>query len=145
MKRDLRHPERGTAVDPSFPVLPAGVLLLEADALRSAAERLDSDAFAHAIELIEACSGKTFTTGAGTSGIIARKIAATLTSTGTAASFLHPSDALHGGLGAMTEGDVLIAVSNSGEADEVLALLPYLPPLWPARSTPDPPRRRSHA
>jgi arabinose-5-phosphate isomerase len=125
MNRDLRHPEVGASPGQLFPFLPADVLLLEADALRRAAERLDDDAFARAVDLIERCTGKTFTTGAGTSGIIARKIAATLTSTGTPASFLHPSDALHGGLGAVTEGDVLIAVSNSGEADEVLALLPY--------------------
>jgi arabinose-5-phosphate isomerase len=66
------------------------------------------------------------TSGAGTSGIVARKLAATLTSTGTPAAFLHPSDALHGGLGFVSGDDVAVLVSNSGETDELLALLPYL-------------------
>jgi arabinose-5-phosphate isomerase len=66
------------------------------------------------------------TTGAGTSGIIARKIAATLTSTGTPSLFLHPSDALHGGLGVVQSDDVVIAISNSGETGEILVTLPYL-------------------
>ena len=66
------------------------------------------------------------TTGAGTSGIVARKIAATLTSTGTPALFVHPTDALHGGLGVIGRQEVVIAVSNSGETEEISALLPYL-------------------
>lgn len=73
-----------------------------------------------------ACRGKAILTGAGTSGIVAQKVAATLTSTGTPAIFLHPVDALHGGLGAVTAEDVVIAVSNSGETDEVRAIIPYL-------------------
>ena len=73
-----------------------------------------------------ACRGKAILTGAGTSGIVAQKVAATLTSTGTPAIFLHPVDALHGGLGAVTADDVVIAVSNSGETDEVRAIIPYL-------------------
>lgn len=105
---------------------PAELLRLEGDALLKAAERLDRVAFERAITLVEHCTGKVILTGAGTSGIIARKVAATLTSTGTPSLFLHPSDALHGGLGAVSGDDVLVAVSNSGETGEVLALLPYL-------------------
>jgi arabinose-5-phosphate isomerase len=91
-----------------------------------AADRLDPVAFGEAVEVIAACRGKAILTGAGTSGLIARKIAATLTSTGTPAAFLHPGDALHGGLGAVDGQDVVIAISNSGETGELLALLPYL-------------------
>jgi arabinose-5-phosphate isomerase len=76
-----------------------GVLRHEAEALAAAADRLDPGAFGRAVELLAGCSGNVATAGAGTSGIIARKIAATLTSTGTPAVFVHPSDALHGGLG----------------------------------------------
>lgn len=104
----------------------AEVLRVEARALLDAADRLDSNAFRRAVDLVIACPGKVLVTGAGTSGIVARKIAATLTSTGTPALFLHPSDALHGGLGAVAGGDVVVAVSNSGETGEILVLLPYL-------------------
>ena len=72
------------------------------------------------------CTRAVATTGAGTSGIVARKIAATLTSTGTPAHFVHPTDALHGGLGVIGRQEVVIAVSNSGETEEISALLPYL-------------------
>ena len=102
------------------------MLRCEAAALEQAAARLDEDTFAAAVELLRACTGKVILLGAGTSGIVARKIAATLTSTGTPAVCLHPSDALHGALGIVTGDDVVIAVSNSGETDEVLAALPYL-------------------
>jgi arabinose-5-phosphate isomerase len=105
---------------------PAELLRIEAQALLEAADRLDPESFGRAVDLLSACAGKAILTGAGTSGIIARKMAATLTSTGTPAIFLHPSDALHGGLGAVTRDDVVIAVSNSGETGEILALLPYL-------------------
>src|SRR5260370_18885909 len=70
--------------------------------------------------------GKIVLVGVGKSGIIAQKIAATMTSSGTAAVYLHPSDALHGGLGIVTSDDVVIMLSNSGETDELLELLPYL-------------------
>ncbi|HLF99941.1 MAG TPA: KpsF/GutQ family sugar-phosphate isomerase [Acidimicrobiia bacterium] len=92
----------------------------------AAAERLDSAAFDKAVGLLAPMSGKVVATGAGTSGIIARKIAGTMTSTGTPAIFLHPGDALHGGLGAVGPEDVVVAVSNSGETDELKAILPYL-------------------
>ena len=90
------------------------------------ADRLDPERFAAAVALLAACSGNVATTGAGTSGVVARKIAATLTSTGTPALFVHPSDALHGGLGAIGGQAIVIAVSKGGETEEVLALLPYL-------------------
>jgi arabinose-5-phosphate isomerase len=98
----------------------------EADAIASAAERLDLERFARAVEILAGCKGAVATTGAGTSGIVARKIAATLTSTGTSAQFVHPTDALHGGLGVIGRQEVVIAVSNSGETEEISALLPYL-------------------
>ncbi len=107
---------------------PAGADLIRvlAQALFDAADRLDQDAFATAVDLLSSVEGRVVLSGAGTSGMIARKIAATLTSTGTAALFLHPSDALHGGLGIVTSDDVAVLVSNSGETDELLVLLPYL-------------------
>lgn len=105
---------------------PRQVLRTEAGALIAAAERLDSAAFDKAVGLLAPMSGKVVATGAGTSGIIARKIAGTMTSTGTPAIFLHPGDALHGGLGAVGPEDVVVAVSNSGETDELKAILPYL-------------------
>jgi arabinose-5-phosphate isomerase len=99
---------------------------LQAGAIADAATRLDDERFGRAVELLSSLEGKVVVTGAGTSGLIGRKVAATLTSTGTAAIFLHPSDALHGALGIVTSDDVAIMISNSGETDELLALLPYL-------------------
>jgi arabinose-5-phosphate isomerase len=78
------------------------------------------------MSLLEGCKGKVVIVGVGKSGIIAQKIAATMTSTGTAALHLHPSDALHGGLGIVSADDVVIVLSNSGETDEIVAMLPYL-------------------
>jgi arabinose-5-phosphate isomerase len=104
----------------------AEVLKHEAAAIATAADRLDSDAFARAARLLADCKGNVATVGAGTSGIVAQKVAATLTSTGTPAVFVHPSDALHGGLGVIASQDVVIAISNSGETEEVSVLLPYL-------------------
>lgn len=104
----------------------AALMRLQAEAILAAAERLDAGAFAAAVDLVVGCDGKVLVSGAGTSGNIARKIVATLTSTGSPAVFLHPGDALHGGLGIVLPGDVAIVLSNSGETDEVLALLPHL-------------------
>jgi arabinose-5-phosphate isomerase len=104
----------------------ADVLRHEATAIAAAADRLDAGSFARAAELLAGCGGNVATVGAGTSGIVAQKIAATLTSTGTPAVFVHPSDALHGGLGVIASQDVVIAVSNSGETEEVSVLLPFL-------------------
>lgn len=110
----------------SSPVAGADLIRLQAQALLDAADRLDPIAFATAVDLVSGAEGRVILSGAGTSGMIARKIAATLTSTGTAALFLHPSDALHGALGIVTGDDVAVLVSNSGETDELLGLLPYL-------------------
>jgi arabinose-5-phosphate isomerase len=100
-------------------------LEIEAAAIRSAARRLD-DSFTHALELLDACTGKVVTTGVGKSGMAARKLAATLTSTGCPAVFLHPSEAMHGDLGIVASADLVIALSNSGESEELLAILPTL-------------------
>ncbi|WP_461831633.1 KpsF/GutQ family sugar-phosphate isomerase [Aquifex sp.] len=82
--------------------------------------------FSRAVELILSCEGKVILTGIGKSGHIARKIASTLSSTGTPSVFLHPAEALHGDLGIVDKRDILIAISNSGESGEVLALIPYV-------------------
>lgn len=102
------------------------ILRIEAEAIQIAAERLDPESVNDAVRLIRDCRGKVIVTGVGKSGVIAQKIAQTLTSTGTVAVFVHPSDALHGSLGVIAAGDVVIALSNSGETDEILHLLPAL-------------------
>lgn len=98
----------------------------EAAAINSTADRLKPEQIKRAIDMLAGCAGKVVLTGIGKSGFIARKIAATLTSTGTRAVFLHASDALHGDLGILDKSDVVLLVSNSGETDEVIAMLPYL-------------------
>lgn len=104
----------------------AEVLRVEAAALTDAAGRLDEVQFKQAVDVVLSATGKVHVLGTGTSGAIARKVAATLTSTGTPALFLHPGDSLHGGLGIVTAGDVAVVVSNSGETAEILTVLPYL-------------------
>jgi len=101
------------------------VLDIEAKGIASLADRL-GDSFLHAVELLYNCRGKVVVTGLGKSGLICRKIAATFASTGTAAFFLHAGDANHGDMGMIVEGDVVLAVSNSGETEEILTLLPIL-------------------
>jgi arabinose-5-phosphate isomerase len=101
------------------------VLEIEAQAILDLRARI-GQGFERAIELLLACRGRVVATGMGKSGIIAQKISATLASTGTPSSFLHPADALHGDLGRLVGGDVVLAVSFSGESDELLALLPSL-------------------
>lgn len=98
------------------------VLQTEADAIVRLVDRLDQG-FSRAVELILECRGRVIVTGMGKSGIIGRKIAATLSSTGTPAFFLHPADAIHGDLGALQADDVVITVSYGGETDEILRLL----------------------
>src|SRR5207249_327944 len=98
------------------------VLDVERRALAALGERLDWR-LARAIDLLLACRGRVIVTGVGKSGIVCRKIAATLTSTGTPAFFLHAGEGSHGDLGTLVRGDVLLAVSNSGESAEVLSLL----------------------
>jgi arabinose-5-phosphate isomerase len=102
------------------------LLRAESDAIAKAAARLQETDIDPAINVLKSCRGKVVVLGVGKSGIIGQKIAATMTSSGTAALFLHPSDALHGGLGIVTADDVVIMLSNSGETDELLELLPYL-------------------
>lgn len=105
------------------------VVRIEAEALRALADRIAGPmaaAFDRAVELIYACTGRVVVTGMGKSGIIARKIAATLSSTGTPALFMHPVDAVHGDLGMVVRGDVVLALSLSGETEEILRLLATL-------------------
>ena len=102
------------------------LLKLEASAIQHAADHLDEASVSRAIELISSCESKVVVAGVGKSGVIAQKIAQTLTSTGTVAVFVHPSDAIHGSLGVITKGDVVIALSNSGETDELVTILPTL-------------------
>lgn len=102
------------------------LLRLEADAISQTASRLDQAQVERVMSLLADCKGKVVIVGVGKSGIIAQKIAATMTSTGTAALHLHPSDALHGGLGIVNPDDVVIVLSNSGETDEIVEMLPYL-------------------
>jgi arabinose-5-phosphate isomerase len=102
------------------------LLRLEASAIERAADRLDPSSVGRAIELISSCKQKIVVMGVGKSGVIAQKIAQTLTSTGTVAIFVHPSDAMHGSLGVVTSGDVVMLLSNSGETDELVAMQPAL-------------------
>lgn len=102
------------------------LLRMEAEAIAQTAARLGRAEVERAIELLAACRGKVVLVGVGKSGNIAQKVAATLTSTGTMAVFLHPSDALHGGIGMVTGEDVAVVLSNSGETAEVVELLPFL-------------------
>src|SRR5215469_13819519 len=111
-----------------FPVksLGANVVRIEAEALRELAERVAgpmAGEFDRAVECLDSCGGRVVVTGMGKSGIIARKIAATLSSTGTPALYLHPAEALHGDLGMLVKGDVVLALSSSGETEEILHLL----------------------
>jgi arabinose-5-phosphate isomerase len=102
------------------------LLKLEARAIRTAADRLPLDQLETALRLLSDCQGKVVLIGVGKSGIVAQKIAATLTSIGTVALFLHPCDALHGDLGIVTPADVAILISNGGETEELLEMLPHL-------------------
>jgi arabinose-5-phosphate isomerase len=102
------------------------VVRIEAEALRALADRIAGPmavAFRQAVELLFCCAGRVVVTGMGKSGLIARKIAATFSSTGTPALYLHPVEALHGDLGMVVRGDVVLALSASGETEEILQLL----------------------
>jgi len=101
------------------------VLRLEAEAILALVPKLDAS-FARAVDVLRRCAGRVIVTGMGKSGLIGRKIAATLASTGTPAYFLHPAEGVHGDLGMVARGDVVVVLSNSGETDEVLAILPPL-------------------
>ena len=103
------------------------VVRIEAEALRRLADRIAGpmgESFSKSLDVLFACKGRVVVTGMGKSGLIARKIAATLSSTGTPALYLHPAEAQHGDLGMITRGDVVIALSSSGETEELLELLP---------------------
>jgi arabinose-5-phosphate isomerase len=129
------HPSSEAAGDPRLPMTtpsPAQLIRIEAEALLRLAERLEngmSAAFGRAVELVIECGerrGRVVVTGIGKSGIIAQKLVATLNSTGTPALFLHPAEALHGDLGMLAKGDLVLALSSSGETEEILRLLPTL-------------------
>jgi arabinose-5-phosphate isomerase len=104
------------------------VLSTEVEGILAVRNRLGIE-FAEAVELIEKCRGRVITVGIGKSGIVARKVAATLSSTGTPAFFLHPSEALHGDLGMVRSEDVLLVISNSGETDEICQIINVLKPI----------------
>lgn len=101
------------------------VLAIEASGILSLKDRL-GETFIQAVDLLYSCEGRVVVTGLGKSGLICRKVASTLSSTGTPSFFLHAADGIHGDLGMVMEGDVVLAVSNSGETDELLKLLPIL-------------------
>lgn len=101
------------------------VLAIEARAVQALIDRLDNH-FAKAVDVLARCKGKVVVSGMGKSGLIGQKIAATLASTGTSSFFLHPAEGVHGDLGMLARRDALIAISNSGETQELLQLLPYV-------------------
>src|SRR3989337_2111326 len=101
------------------------VLKTEAEAIFALIERLGSN-FEQAVEIIYESKGRVVVTGMGKSGLVGKKIAATLASTGTPAFFLHSAEAGHGDLGMVTSNDVIIAISNSGETEEIVELIPFL-------------------
>jgi arabinose-5-phosphate isomerase len=117
---------------PSKPSSPSDLVRVESRALAALAERLDGsllEPFTRAVRMLTACADgrhRAVLLGIGKSGLIARKIAATLTSTGTPALFLHPSEALHGDIGAVSAGDIAIALSASGETEELIRMIPLL-------------------
>ena len=101
------------------------VIRTEAEAVSQLAGRLNG-AFARAVEMVLACTGRVVVTGMGKPGFIAQKISATFASTGTPSLYLHPAEALHGDLGRLVSGDLVLALSNSGETDEIVRLLPSI-------------------
>ena len=104
----------------------AEVMLAEAQAITVAAQRLDAVHAQRAVDMLVACTGKVLVTGVGKSGLVAQKIAASLTSVGLMSVYLNPLDALHGDIGVVRDGDVIIMISNSGETTELLAVIPYV-------------------
>ena len=113
-------PNGGTSLD-----VGRRVLDIEARAVQALVQRLDGG-FSEAVDLLYQCKGKAVVSGMGKSGLIGQKIAATMASTGTPSFFLHPAEGLHGDLGMLARRDVLIAISNSGETQEILQLLPFM-------------------
>ncbi|HXV69395.1 MAG TPA: KpsF/GutQ family sugar-phosphate isomerase, partial [Nitrospira sp.] len=132
MRRSKRTKLKPTVPSPPNAVRSLGslgdgkrVLAIEARAVQSLIDRLD-DKFDKAVDLLARCKGKVVVSGMGKSGLIGQKIAATLASTGTSSFFLHPAEGVHGDLGMLARRDALIAISNSGETQELLQLLPYV-------------------
>ena len=101
------------------------VLETEAEAVRALVDRLDHR-FEQAVTLVETCRGRVVVTGMGKSGLVGKKLAATLAATGTPALFLHPAEGVHGDLGMLVRGDLVVALSHSGETEELLALVPAI-------------------
>lgn len=101
------------------------VLRIEADAVRALVDRIGEE-FERAVDLVYACRGKVIVTGIGKSGLVCQKIAATLAGTGTPAIFLHAAEGLHGDLGVVARSDLVVAISNSGETEELLGVIPVL-------------------
>src|SRR5690348_15828296 len=101
------------------------VLKIEAQAIQEVLARLDAS-FEKAVEILFACKGRVVVSGMGKSGLIGRKISATLSSTGTPSFFLHPAEALHGDLGMLARGDAMLAVSYGGETQEIIQLMEAL-------------------
>jgi arabinose-5-phosphate isomerase len=113
------------ATDSDAVKLARRVLAIEAEGLAAVASRLD-ERFDRALEVLSACSGKVVVTGMGKSGHVSRKIAATFASTGTPSSFLHPAEAVHGDFGVVAKEDAVLALSHSGETEELVRLLPLV-------------------
>src|SRR6185436_18215826 len=120
-----RRPPVSDDKKPDLRRLAERVLRIEAEAILGLIPKLD-ERFDRAVEMLHRCSGRVIVTGMGKSGLIGRKVAATLASTGTPAFFLHPAEGVHGDIGMVARGDVVLALSNSGETDEMLAILPPL-------------------
>jgi arabinose-5-phosphate isomerase len=120
----MTQPSGGSELHPSIAEAKR-VLEVEAAAIRDLIPHLDQN-FVDAVEMIVACSGRVVTMGVGKSGIICKKISATLASTGTPSFFMHPTEAIHGDLGMLVKGDVVLAISNSGETEELIRILPNL-------------------
>jgi arabinose-5-phosphate isomerase len=105
--------------------LARNVLKIEAEAILDLVDRMDEN-FCNAVEMLLECQGRVVISGMGKSGLVCQKIAATMSSTGTPTIFLHPAEGIHGDLGMLTRGDVVIAVSNSGETEEIIRILPVV-------------------
>ena len=118
-------PETSVSTDGSVCERIANTLRLEASMIRAASERLTDDCV-EIVDLLASCGGRILLTGMGKTGFVARKAAATLCSTGAPAIFLHPSEAVHGDLGIVSKQDVLVAMSNSGETEEILKLIEFM-------------------
>lgn len=121
----MNEPQHSQTGESSLLASARRTLAVEIEGLAALRERLDA-AFATACHVCLGCAGRVVVTGMGKSGHVARKVAATLSSTGTPAFFLHPGEAGHGDIGMLTRGDVLLALSNSGETAEVIGLVPYV-------------------